>query len=103
MKKKDPDNVTLHKECVRGVVEVILYIFTPERKSCTFAELNKVGGKGKSELAASYISEFIKDGVINLKKENVERVLSGDYSSIWSSTNSYLKRFGHSEVSPQLF
>lgn len=101
--KKDPDNVTLHKECVKGVVELILYIKSPERKSYTFGELSEVGGKGKSELAGSYIFEFIKDGVINLKPETVERVRSGDYSMIWEATNAYLARFGHPRVEPQPF
>jgi hypothetical protein len=94
-------NRTLHIECVTGVIQVVLALKNMESgKSIGLGELSRIGSAGKSEKAGMYIFEFIKDGIVNLKPDSIEKIANGDYVWVWEMTNHYLKHFGHEEVEP---
>jgi hypothetical protein len=88
----------LQEEVVTGVVDVIKYI-SDKRKtgvnSIGFDELTEVGFKGKSEKAQSYILEFIKDGIVNLRQDSIDEILRGNYELVRESAKVYLGRFEH--------
>ena len=97
----------LHKEVVTGIVQVIKYLADlskEEKPSVGFMELYKIGcgEKGeKSEEARTFIFEFIKDGVINLKLEAMKEVVDGNYDRVWKVTNDWLQGFGYAPVTSE--
>jgi hypothetical protein len=93
----------LHNEVVTGIVQVIKYLADKRAKGAmpSFGEAMSVGFNGRTEDAQTYICEFVKDGVVNLRQEDIDAVVKGDYVNIWKSTNNYLKGFGYDPVEPE--
>lgn len=93
----------IHKEVVTGIVQVINYLVDKRKEgihSFGLGELLEAGFRGRTEDAQIYICEFVKDGVVNLRKEDIDTVIEGDYDKLWGYTNSYLKGFGYAPVEP---
>ncbi|MEK6899790.1 MAG: hypothetical protein AABX05_01570, partial [Nanoarchaeota archaeon] len=94
----------LHKEVVTGIVQVIKFLEDKRKEgvsSLGFGELFKAGFRGRTEGAKIYICEFVKDGVVNLRQEDIDAVVKGDYGALWSGTNTYFKRLGYDPVNPE--
>lgn len=94
----------MHKEVVTGIVQVIRHFANKRSDSSatvTLRELLEVSFRGKTEEAKTYICEFVKDGVVNLRQQDIDAVLKGDYGDVWKCTNVYLKRFGYDPVKPE--
>ena len=96
------DNVTLHREVVTGVLQMIRFAVETidSGHSPSLRELCDVGFAAKSDTAQMFICEYAKDGIINLRVEEARKIIAGDYSSIWSLTNSYLTGFGYDPIEP---
>ena len=90
-----------NKEVVTGVVQVIRYIAEKRHKGISFDGILEAGYRGRAEEAHDWILEFVKDGVLNLKKEYVDEVMNGNYERIWRSTNDWLENFGYEPIEPE--
>ncbi len=93
-----------NKEVVTGVVQVIKYVSDMRSRGITsigFDKLIEAGYRGRAEEAQTYIFEFIKDGIVNLREELINEVISGNYESVWRSTNDWLKGLGYEPVEPE--
>lgn len=93
----------LHKEVVTGIVQVIKHLagLLEKGKGTNLGELYEVGCRGRSKEAHSFILEFIKDGVVNLTREQIKEVADGNYERVWASTNTRLQGFGFAPASPE--
>jgi len=94
-------NVQLHFEVVVGVVRIMLAIRSRKTVSgVPFNEMILIGCSGSSDLATTYITEFVKDAVCGVTNDQLEQVAVGDYSNVWRFANRFLSGFGHPPVNP---
>lgn len=93
----------LHKEVVTGIVQVIKHLpgLLEKGKGTNLGELYDVGCRDRSKTAQLFIFEFIKDGVVNLTREQIKEVADGNYEMVWAFTNTRLQGFGYAPVSPE--
>ena len=102
MPKAKVGNLDLHKEVVTGIVQILRYVdrTIKGKGHPDFGKAWKIGIKGKSGRAQMFIGEFVKDGIVGLKQETVDKAIAGDYAWIWEMTNDFLEHFGHPSVEP---
>lgn len=96
-------NEKVHIETVTGVIQVILFIYKIReegREGILMDDVYKAGTEGKCREASSFILEFIKDGLVNLREESAEKVKRGDYDWVWKCTNDFLSHFGYEPIEP---
>lgn len=98
--ENSPESQTLHTATVEGIIRVIKF-YADATEGVSMGELCKVGTiHTDDEDVETYIIEFIKDGLINLKTETIQAIQNGDYASIWTMINRYLQRLGHTPQEP---
>lgn len=91
----------IHEEVVTGIVKMILRLTSKkEDEPISFADIMAVGIDGSSEKASMFIVEFAKDGLSSMSEKAVNKIMAGDYSELWDSTNKYLVGFGYGPVTP---
>ena len=100
---------TINEAVVQGVVQVMLYLDreVSADRNPNMGDAYKEGVRDVQEHtqpsgfnAHAFILEFVKDGIVGLKMEEIDRVKNGDYSKVWMSTNRFLEKFGIPSVEP---
>ena len=93
----------LHKEVVMGIIQVIKFLNELMKKDgeTSLTELFSIGTKDRREDSHNFILEFIKDGVVNLTKDQIIKVAAGSYDGLWESTNENLRQCGYQPEKPE--
>ncbi len=97
----DADNQKIHREIVTGIVQVVR--FTHKVSQMGTVEFNvvwRIGTDGKGPTAKNYIYEFAKHGLIWFSADQIEQIISGDYSLVWKEVNDELYTHGYQRVEP---
>jgi lysophospholipase L1-like esterase len=94
---------SVNQEVVEGIVRILR-----RRNDLSQPKLTKlqdllmvgIGANGVSSEAKTYIVEFLKDGLSDMKPDQVEAILREDYTKLWRVVNKYLGHFGLLPVQP---